>query len=316
VDRLHLINVFVAVVDTGGFAGASRKLGISPSAATRAINELESHLSVRLLTRTTRVVRVTEAGARYADDCRRVLAELADADATVSGMHGAPRGRLALTAPALFGARFVTPIVIEYLQRYPDVTASCWFVDRIVNVMEEGIDVAVRIGDLGDSSLQATRVGRVRRVVCAAPDYLDRFGTPESPDDLAAHCVVSAASVQPPREWRFVEDGQSRVVKLEPRLTMTTNDSVVNAALSGFGLTRLLSYQVADALRDGRLVTVLDAFEAPPLPVHLLHREGRYASKKARAFLDLAIERLRGDPTLNGPPVARAAAPALALSVD
>jgi DNA-binding transcriptional LysR family regulator len=299
VDKLHLIKVFVGVVEMGGFAGASRKLDISPSAVTRAINDLENQLGVRLLTRTTRVVRVTEAGARYADDCRRVLAELAAADATASGTHGAPRGRLSLTAPALFGARFVTPIVTEYLARYPEVVASCWFVDQVVNVIDEGIDVAVRIGELGDSTLQATRVGRVRRVLCAAPAYLERRGRPEVPGDLAAHCVVSASTVTPAREWRFVENGRPCVIKVQPRLVTTTNDSAVNAALSGFGLTRLLSYQVCDALRDGRLVTVLERFEPPASPVHLLHREGRHASKKARAFLDLAIECLRADPTLH-----------------
>lgn len=299
VDRLHLINVFVAVVETGGFAGASRKLGISPPAATRAINELENHLGVRLLTRTTRVVRVTEAGARYAEDCRRILAELAEADASASGLHGEPRGRLTLTAPALFGAKFVTPIVTEYLQRYPEVSASCWFLDRVVNMMDEGVDVAVRIGELPDSSLQATRVGRVRRVICAAPDYLERHGTPKTPDDLVAHCIVSASAVTPSPEWRLVENGEPRVVKLQARMTTTTNDSAVNAAVSGFGLTRLLSYQVAEALHEGRLVTVLADFEPPALPVHLLHREGRHASQKARSFLDLAIERLRANATLN-----------------
>jgi len=297
-DRLHLITVFVAVADAGSLAGAARRLGISPSAVTRAVNDLEAHLSVRLLTRTTRVVRMTEAGARYAEDCRRVLSDLADADATASGMHGTPRGRLSLTAPALFGAKIVTPIVTEYLRSYPEITASCWFVDEVVNVMEEGIDVAVRIGELSDSTLQATRVGRVRRVVCGAPQYLERFGTPVRPDDLASHHIVSTATVTPPREWRFIENGEPRVMKLRPRMVTTTNDSAIDAVISGFGLARLLSYQVADALRDGRLVTVLDDFEVPVSPVHLLHREGRHASKKVRGFLDLAIERLRANPDL------------------
>jgi DNA-binding transcriptional LysR family regulator len=298
VDKLHLVTVFVGVVDTGGFAGAARKLNISPSAVTRAVNELENHLGVRLLTRTTRVVRVTDAGAQYAEDCRRVLADLAEADDAASGIHGTPRGRLSLTAPALFGAKFVTPIVTEYLSRYPEVTASCWFADQVINVMDEGIDVAVRIGELDDSSLQATRVGRVRRVVCAAPAYIERNGRPQSPDDLAAHRLISAATVTPSPEWRFVVDGDAHVVRVQPRMVTTTNDSALNATIAGFGLTRLLSYQAADALRDGRLAIVLEDFEPPALPVHLLHREGRHASKKARAFLDLAIERLRGDPSL------------------
>lgn len=298
-DRLHLINVFVAVVDANGFAGAARKLSISPPAVTRAISELEAHLGVRLLTRTTRVVRVTEAGARYVEDCRRILAELAEADESVSGLHAAPRGRLTLTAPVLFGALFVTPIVTEYLQRYPEVTASCWFLDRVVNMVDEGVDIGVRIGELPDSSLQAIRVGRVRRVICAAPSYLKRHGAPQTPDELTAHTIVSASGVTPTPEWRLVENGAPKLVKLQPRMTTTTNDSAVAAAVAGFGLTRLMSYQVAEHVREGRLQLVLSEFETAPLPVHLVHREGRHASQKARAFLDLAIERLRASKALD-----------------
>jgi len=298
-DRLHLINIFVAVVDTNGFSGAARKLSISPPAVTRAINELESHLGVRLLTRTTRIVRVTDAGTRYAQDCRRILAELAEADASVSGMHSAPRGRLTLTAPVLFGAKFVTPIVTEYLQRYPEVSAACLFLDRVVNMLDEGVDVAVRIGELPDSSMQAVRVGRVRRVICAAPSYLEQHGTPQTPDDLATHSIVSASGVTPTPEWRLVKNGTPHIVKLQPRLITTTNDSAMAAAVYGFGLTRLLSYQVAEHLRSGQLKTVLSEFEPAALPVHVVHREGRHASQRVRAFLDLAIERLRADPALS-----------------
>ena len=298
-DQLHLINAFVAVVDANGFAGAARKLGISPPAVTRAINELESQLGVRLLTRTTRVVRVTEPGARYAADCRRILGDLAEANESVGGLHGEPSGTLTITAPALFGARFVIPIVTEYLERYPGVNASCWFLDRVVNMMDEGMDIAVRIGELPDSSMQAVRVGRVRRVICGAPVYLEQHGIPQAPDDLAAHSIVSANAVTPSSDWRLVQDGAPRVVKLQPRMSTTTNDSAVAAAVSGFGLARLLSYQVADELRAGQLKIVLGEFETPSLPVHLVHREGRHASQKARAFLDLAIERLRANPALN-----------------
>lgn len=298
-DQLHLISAFVAVVDANGFAGAARKLGISPPAVTRAINELESQLGVRLLTRTTRVVRVTEPGARYADDCRRILAELSEANESVSGLHGAPSGTLTITAPALFGTRFVTPIVTEYLENFPGVNASCWFLDRVVNMMDEGMDIAVRIGELPDSSMQAVRVGRVRRVICGAPRYLQQHGIPQVPDDLVAHSIVSANAVTPTPEWRLVQDGAPRVVKLQPRLSTTTNDSAVAAAVQGFGLVRLMSYQLAEELRLGQLKIVLSEFEAPPLPVHLVHREGRHASRKARAFLDLAIERLRDNPALN-----------------
>ena len=298
-DKFNLMNIFVAVVDTGGFAGAARKLNISPPAVTRAINELENQLDVRLLSRTTRVVRVTEAGARYADDCRRIIAELAVADESVSGTHGAPRGHLTITAPVMFGAKFVMPIVAGYLQTYPDVSATCVFLDRIVNMLDEGVDVAVRIGELPDSSMQAIRVGQVRRVICASPAYLKKHGVPKTPEDLQKHSIISASSITPTPEWRLMQNGAPHIVKLQPRLCTSTNDSAVNAAVAGFGLTRLLSYQVADQLLDKRLKTVLEAFEPAALPVHVVHREGRHATQKARSFLDMAIARLRADPALS-----------------
>lgn len=298
-DRFHLMTVFVAVVDANGFAGAARKLAISPPAVTRAINELESHLGLRLLTRTTRTVRVTDAGERYVKDCRRILAEIAEADESVTGQHGAPRGRLTITAPVLFGGMYVTPIVTEYLQRYPEVAASCMFLDRIVNMVDEGVDVAIRIGELPDSTMQAVRVGQVRRVICASPAYLQVHGIPLTPDDLHRHTVVSASSVTPNPEWRLRERGELRSVRLQARMTTTTNDSAVAAAIGGFGLTRLLSYQVAAHLRGRRLKTVLTEFEPEPLPIHVVHREGRQASQLVRAFIDLAVERLRSDVALN-----------------
>ncbi|CAN5819942.1 LysR family transcriptional regulator [soil metagenome] len=297
-DRLHLITVFVAVVDANGFAGAARKLGISPPAVTRAITELETHLGVRLLTRTTRVVRVTEAGARYAEDCRLVLSHLADADDAVTGMQATPRGHLTITAPVLFGAKFVAPIVAEYLQRNPEVVASCWFLDRVVNLLDEGADVGIRIGELPDSSMQATAVGKVRRVICASPDYLKQHGVPKQPADLPSHTIISATPVTPTSDWRLVENGESCTIKLRPRMITTSNDSALAAAVRGFGITRLLSYQVAECLEGGSLVAVLGEFELPSLPVHVVHREGVHASKKARAFIDLVVERLRASPYL------------------
>jgi DNA-binding transcriptional LysR family regulator len=298
-DRFHLINVFVAVVDTNGFAGAARKLSMSPPAVTRAINELELHLGLRLLTRTTRTVRVTDAGERYVQDCRRILADMLEADESVSGMHASPRGRLTISAPVLFGGLYVTPVITEYLARYPDVSASCLFLDRIVSLVDEGVDVAVRIGELPDSSMQAIRVGQVRRVICASPDYLANNGIPITPDDLHAHTIVSASSVTPNPVWKLIENGDVKSVHLEARMTTSTNDSALAAAAAGFGLTRLLSYQVAEHLRNGKLKTVLAEYEPAALPVHVVHREGRQAPQRVRAFIDLAVERLRADPRLN-----------------
>lgn len=297
-DKHHLISVFVAVVDANGLAGAARKLEISPSVVTRAINELEEMLGVRLLTRTTRVVRVTEAGARYADVCRRILSELAEADESARGQHGSPQGRITITAPGWFGAKFVTPIVTTYLEQNPQVSASCWFLDRLVNMIEEGVDVAVRFAVLPDSSLQAIPVGRMRVVTCASPAYLARHGTPRTLADLASHNIVCAGAVAPGHELRFSQNGRSRVMKMQPRLATTTNESAVAAAVTGFGLTQQMFYKVAEPLAGGQLQEVLCDFEPPALPVHVLHREGRYASRRVRAFLDLAIERLRALPEL------------------
>lgn len=299
VDQLHLMKAFVAVVDANGFAGGARALKVSAPSVTRAVNELESQLGVRLLNRTTRVVRVTEPGARYAEDCRRILADLEVANASVAGLHSTPTGRLVLTAPVLFGARYVTPIVTEYLEGFPGVSAQCWYLDRVVNMMEEGIDIAVRIGELPDSSMQAVQVGRVRRVICGAPGYFAQHGIPQTPQALLEHEIISADAVSPGAEWRLMQGTRPCTVKLKPRLTCSSNDAALMAAVQGFGLTRLLSYQLADNLKNGQLKLVLEDSEPAALPVHLVHREGRHASRKARAFLDLAVARLRANPALN-----------------
>ncbi|GAB7548514.1 LysR family transcriptional regulator [Cupriavidus sp. 8B] len=298
-DRLQAMKTFVTVVETGGFTAAARKLDISLSVVSRIVNELETHLGVRLLTRTTRLVRMTDTGAAYFENCRRLLGEIDEAELAASGAHAAPRGQLAITASVLFGAAYVMPIVTEYLNRYPEVDATCLFLDRIVNLVDEGIDVGIRIGQLPDSSLQAVRVGQVRRVVCAAPSYLARHGVPQTPDDLASHATILPNGANNAAEWRFNSDGTPVVTRLQPRLTTTTNDSAIAAAVSGFGVVRLLSYQVARQLRDDSLRIVLADVEPPPLPINVIHREGRHATRKVRAFLDLAIETLRADSTLN-----------------
>jgi DNA-binding transcriptional LysR family regulator len=297
-DRLQAMTTFVAVVDSGGFASAARKLNLSPPVVTRAVAELEERLGLRLLTRTTRVVRVTDAGARFAEDCRRILADIEEAETVATGTHAAPRGTLTLTAPVLFGHLYVTPVLVRYLQQYPEVDAQCLFLDRVVNVVEEGIDVAVRIGELPDSSLQAVRVGRVRRVLVAAPSYLKAQGVPQRPEDLARHAIVSASGVTPVSEWRFNDAGKALLQRMQPRMRTTTNDSAIAAAVAGLGVTRLLSYQVASHVRNGALQVLLEDFESAPLPVHVVHHEGRRATQKVRAFIDLAVDTLRADPAL------------------
>lgn len=295
-DRLQSLIVFVAVAEEESFAAASRRLALSPPAVTRAVAALEDHLGVKLLNRTTRFVRVTEAGQRYLDDVRRILAELDTADEMVAGINAQPRGHLSITAPVLFGKMFVTPGVVDYLRRYPATKVSALFVDRVVNLIEEGIDVGIRIGELQDSTLRAIRVGFVRRIVCASPAYLKANGTPKSPAELAPHTVIAARGFSNSVvEWKFANDEETLSIRLKPQLTVTSNDAAIEAALQGFGITRLLSYQVAPYLASGHLKIVLGKFEPSRLPVHVLHREGRHASAKVRAFVDLMAARLRAE---------------------
>lgn len=298
-DRLHLMSVYVAVVEAEGFAGGARKLHMSPPAVTRAIAALEERLGVKLLNRTTRYVRMTEAGQKYYEDAKRIIALADEADDAALGINAEPRGQLAVTASVLFGRLHVMPGIIEYLRRYPAVEINALFVDRVVNMLEEGVDVAIRIAELPDSSYRALRVGSVRRVLCASPDYLDAHGIPQTPDDLLKHRIILARGLNPNNEIRLLDDGQTQTVKLQPILSVSDNDSAANAAMAGMGITRLLSYQIAEPLQTGKLKIVLSEFESPPVPIHILHREGRHSSAKIRAFVDLMAERLRAELSLN-----------------
>ncbi|WP_338846325.1 LysR family transcriptional regulator [Massilia sp. W12] len=297
-DRFHQMTVFAAVAETESFAAAARKLSMSPPAVTRAVAALEEELGVKLLQRTTRYVRVTEAGQRYWEDVRRILAEVREADEAAAGVNAEPRGHLALTAPVLFGKQFVTPNLVKFMERYPEVDISALFLDRVVNMLEEGVDVGIRIGPLPDSSMRAIRVGQVRRVVCASSAYLQARGVPRSPEDLHQHQIVAASSISPAVEWKFGSEGQSNTVRIKPRLTVSSNDSAIMAVRHGAGVTRLLSYQVADLLQSGELQIVLEAFEPSPLPIHIVHREGRHGSAKIRAFVDFMAQALKADAAL------------------
>lgn len=298
-NPFHQLTVFVAVAEAESFAGGARRLGLSAPAVTRAIAALEQRLGIKLLTRTTRFVRATDAGLRYLENARRIIAELSEADDAAAGVYAAPRGVLTVTAPVLFGRLYVLPSMVEYLERYPDMSLSALFLDRVVNLLEEGMDVGIRIGELPDSSMRALNVGHVRRVVCASPDYLKRHGAPQAPGELARHTLIAASAVTPTVEWQFVSGSKKIGIKVNPRLTVTNNEAAIQAALQGFGVTRLLSYQVAAHLASGKLETVLSGYEPPPLPIHVLHREGRQASAKVRTFVDLLVDRLRADRALN-----------------
>ncbi len=297
-DRWQAMQVFVRVAEQQSFAAAARQLNLSPPAVTRSVAALEDAIGARLLTRTTRSVKLTEAGQRYVEDCRRILADAAEAEAAAAGSYATPSGTLTVTAPVQFGRLSVLPVVHEYLSRYPAVSVRTLFLDRVVNLMDEGADVAIRIADLPDSSLKAVRVGSVRQVLCAAPDYLERHGVPNIPADLRAHDIIGSTSLASTVEWRFGRKAGMGVT-LRPRLICNTIDAALASAIAGQGVARLLSYQVAPAIADGRLVVVLERNEPEPRPVHIVSADGRRGSAKVRAFIDLAVERLRADPRIN-----------------
>lgn len=297
-DRIQMLTLFVAVAETGSFAGAARATGLSPPSVTRGVTALEDHLGARLLIRTTRVVRLTDVGRDYLGEVRGILADLQAADDLASGMAVRPAGHLRITAPVEFGRSFVAPILADFLDSYPDVTAELLTVDRIVNLAEEGIDVALRIDDLPSSGLIALRVGEVRRVVCASPNYLAARGVPQTPADLVNHKIIAIGCTSHGIDWRFGRDQPERV-RLKPRLFVSNVGAALELARSDWGLTRALSYQIDPDLRLGTLQTVLDTHEPDRMPVHLVHQEGRRVSAKLRRFVDFARDRLRALPVLN-----------------
>lgn len=293
------MTVFVAVAEEEGFAGGARRLNMAAPSVTRAIAELERHLGVKLFNRTTRYVRMTEAGENYLRGCKLAIAAADEADELAVGATAEPRGRLALTASVMFGRDYVMPCVVRYMRRFPAVEVLALYTDRVVNLLEEGIDVAVRIGELPDSSYKAAKVGVVRRVVCAAPAYLDAFGIPQRPRDLHEHQIVLPQGLNPAAEFRFVEENQMRSVKVNPRLVVSDNAAAIAATVSGIGISNFMSYQISSQLADGSLKIVLSEYELSPVPVHVLHSEGRYTVAKIRSLIDMLTEDLRADPALN-----------------
>lgn len=297
-DRWQAMRVFVRVAESGGFAAAARQLNMSPPAVTRAVAALENRIGARLLTRTTRSLMLTEAGGRYLEDCRRILADMEEAEALAAGAYATPSGILTITAPVQFGRLYVLPAITDFLARYPAVGVRALFLDRVVNLIEEGADVGIRIGHLADSGLVAVRVGTVRRVLCAAPDYLDQHGTPQSMGDLHRHATIGLMGTRLSYERHSPAEGPTRGAT-QSRLICNTIDAVLAAALAGQGIAPLLSYQVAPSVAEGRLRLVLDDPDAVPLPVHIVTLEGRRAPAKVRAFIDLAAARLQADPMVN-----------------
>lgn len=289
------MRIFLTVAETSGFAEAARRLRLSPPSVTRAIASLEERLGTSLFQRSTRHVRLTQAGQRFLMDARRILADLEEAEASAAGEHGVPRGELSLTASQMFGRIHVAPLVQDFLGLHPKVQARLLLLDRVTNLIDEGFDIAVRIAHLQDSSLRAIRVGAVRRVIVASPAYLAQQGEPRTPDDLLQHDAIAFSSSAAADQWTFRDNMR---VAPPARFTVNSSDVAIRAAMAGRGVTRVLSYMVAPALASGQLKILLADYELPATPVQLVHAEGRRANAKVRAFLDFAVERLRTEPVL------------------
>ena len=298
-DRLQTMSVFVAVAEEAGFAPASRRLNMSPPSVTRAVSELEARLGARLLHRTTRSVRLTDAGERYLADCRRILSEIDEADRHASGVHAAPRGMVSVSATSMFGHMVLTPILLDLLDRYPDISITTLFVNRNVHLVEEGIDVAVRVGELPDSSLTAIRVGSVRRVLCASPNYLETRGRPSAPSELTGHEIIDFVDSTPGSEWIFVKDGESHAFRPQSQLHLNSADPAIAAVVDGRGITQVISYMIAPQLKSRELEIVLKDYEPPAVPIHILHKEPGQTSARVRAVVDHLAESLRKHPSLD-----------------
>jgi len=289
-DRIDAMQAFIAVADLRGFAPAARKLGLSPSGVTRLIAALEERLGARLLQRTTRSVALTDAGARYLERARRILADVEEAETSIQNERTRPSGRLVVSAPIGFGRLHVSPVMSEYLKRHAEVSGELRLTDRMVNLVEDGVDLAVRIGHLADSSLVARHVGEMRRIVVASPGYLKAHGEPKTPEAVTSHQTIQFGGAAASPDWRFVCDGNEVRITPEPRLTTNSSDAAIGYAVRGGGLTRVLAYQAADAIKAGRLKILLAKFEPPALPIHIVYPTSRLLSAKVRAFIDLVVE--------------------------
>jgi DNA-binding transcriptional LysR family regulator len=292
-DRLAAIKVFVAIAEAGSLSAAGRRLGMPLTTVSRHLAMLENDLGARLITRTTRDLTLTEPGRHYLESCRRVIAELEVAEREVVGERGEPRGELAVTAPVVFGRLHVLPIVTEFLKAFPRVTIRLLLVDRVVELIEEGLDISVRIGPLPDSSLIATRIATIRHVTCASPTYLTDRGVPSSPRELVDHDVISFTALGAPDRWVYPGGRALQRISVRPRLIVNTAEAALDAAKEGLGITRLLSYQVAKNLANRSLRLILEAFEPEEIPVSLLHREDRLPQAKVQSFIAFAVPRLR-----------------------
>lgn len=292
-DRIDAMTVLHAAVEAGSLSGAGRRLGIPLSTVSRKISDLEAHLGARLLVRSTRSIGLTEAGKAYVVATRRILEDLAEAERAASGEYAVVKGEMVITAPIVFGRLHMVPVVTDFLRVYPETDVRLVLADRLLHLVEDHVDLAVRIATLPDSSDVAVKVGTIRRVVCASPEYLTRRGRPTNPAQLAAHDIVTFSALAPAGAWTFGKGSTEQVAPLRSRLTVNTAEAAIDAAIAGVGLTRVLSYQIADAVSAGRLVTVLDDYGPDPVPVSLVYPVQGLLPLKVRAFLDFAAPRLK-----------------------
>jgi DNA-binding transcriptional LysR family regulator len=289
-DRLESMSIFVAVASAGSFSAASRALRIPLPTVSRKVADLESYLAANLFVRSTRKLALTDAGQSYLLACKRIIEQVAEAERGASGQYNVPQGELFVTAPIVFGRLHVLPVVTEFLKAHPHVDVRLMLSDRTLNLMDDHLDLAVRIGSLPDSRLVATQVGRVRSVVCASPAYLEAHGAPRSPEELSDHACVTFTSAGETDSWKFRTGSPVRV---RSRLAVNTAESAIDGAISGLGLTRVLSYQVVDAVEAGKLIVVLKKFEPEPAPISLIYVQERRLTAKLRTFLDFATPKLR-----------------------
>jgi DNA-binding transcriptional LysR family regulator len=294
-DRIDAMTAFVAVADLRGFAPAARKMGLSASNVTRLIAALEERVGARLLQRTTRSVTLTDVGARYLERARRILADIEEAEGSAQAERTLPSGRLVVSAPVGFGRIHVTPLMSSYLQRYPDVSGELRLTDRVINMVEDGVDAAIRIGHLPDSSLVTRSLGSIRRIVVASPEYLARRGEPRTPTEINGHDTIQFGATAAAPEWRFLVDDKEIRVSHAPRFICNVADAAIWHAEQGGGLTSVLAYQAADAIAAGRLEVVLAGFELPAMPIHVVYPTSRLLSAKVRTFIDLALETANWD---------------------
>lgn len=294
-DRLEAMRILLRVADRGSFSAASRELGVPLATVSRKVNELEIHLGAKLLVRTTRKVALTDTGAAYLDSARRILEDIEETERVASGEFHAPRGELTLTAPVFFGRLHILPIVIDFLAAHPEINVRLVLSDRNLHLLDDHVDMAVRIGRLPDSTMIATNVGSMRTVICASPKLIDAYGMPERPEKMAALPCVNFEFLSPDSSWLFrsADTGQAADVALSPRLTVSTAEAAVEAAVQGVGATRVLHYQCAEQVREGALRIVLEDFEVDPIPVHLIHAARGALPSKMRVFLDFAVPVLR-----------------------